>query len=201
VLSALKQNSVWDYFTMAFVNSGSAIPNFLVSTLLIYFFAVKWRGWTGLPTNGWEGSFFSVSGWRSWVLPAVALGHAPMTIFARIVRGSVLETLSQDYIRTAKAKGLRRRRVVGLHILRNSLIPAVTASAPLLGYLITGSFIVEFIFGIPGIGRYFVTSVSGRDYSVTMGITVMLSVIIIVANMVVDVLYGFLDPRTRDART
>jgi oligopeptide transport system permease protein len=201
VLSALKQNSVWDYFTMAFVNSGSAIPNFLVSTLLIYFFAVKWRAWTGLPTNGWEGNFWSLSGWRSWVLPAAALGHAPMTIFARIVRGSVLETLSQDYIRTAKAKGLRRRRVIGLHILRNSLIPAVTASAPLLGFLITGSFIVEFIFGIPGIGRYFVTSVSGRDYSVTMGITVMLSVIVILANMVVDILYGFLDPRTRDART
>lgn len=199
VLSALKQNSIWDYFTMAFVNSGSAIPNFLVSTLLIYFFAVRW--WPHLPTNGWDESFWSVSGWRYWILPAIALGHAPMTIFARIVRGSVLETLSQDYIRTAKAKGLRRRRVVGLHILRNSLIPAVTASAPLLGFLITGSFIVEFIFGIPGIGRYFVTSVSGRDYSVTMGITVLLSVIIIVANMVVDILYGVLDPRTRDART
>jgi oligopeptide transport system permease protein len=124
-----------------------------------------------------------------------------MTIFARIVRGSVLETIQQDYIRTAKAKGLRRRRVIGLHVLRNSLIPAVTAAAPLLGFLITGSFIVEFIFGIPGIGRYFVISVTSRDYSVTMGITVLLSVIIIVANMVVDILYGFLDPRTRDART
>jgi oligopeptide transport system permease protein len=201
VVSALKQNTIWDYVTMAFVNSGSAIPNFLVSTLLIYFFAVKWRGIFHLPTNGWEGNFWSLSGWRSWILPAAALGHAPMTIFARIVRGSVLETIHQDYIRTAKAKGLRWRRVVGLHILRNSLIPAVTASAPLLGFLITGSFIVEFIFGIPGIGRYFVTSISGRDYSVTMGITVMLSAIIIVANMVVDILYGFLDPRTRDART
>jgi oligopeptide transport system permease protein len=135
------------------------------------------------------------------VLPAIALGHAPMTLFARIVRGSMLETLQQDYIRTARAKGLRRRRVVGLHVLRNSLIPAVTAAAPLLGFLITGSFIVEFIFGIPGIGRYFVISVTGRDYSVTMGITVMLSVIIIFANLVVDVLYGFLDPRTRDVRT
>jgi oligopeptide transport system permease protein len=113
----------------------------------------------------------------------------------------MLETLQQDYIRTARAKGLRRRRVVGLHVLRNSLIPAVTAAAPLLGYLITGSFIVEFIFGIPGIGRYFVISVTGRDYSVTMGITVMLSVIIIFANLVVDILYGFLDPRTRDVRT
>ena len=202
LLSALKQNSVTDYFTMAFVNSGSAIPNFLVCTLLIYFFAVKWRGVFHLPTNGWEGDhLWSIHGWKSWILPAIALGHAPMTIFARIVRGSVLETIQQDYIRTAKAKGLRWRRVVGLHVLRNSLIPVVTAAGPLLGFLITGSFIVEFIFGIPGIGRYFVISVQGRDYSVTMGITVMLSAIIIVANAVVDVLYGFLDPRTRDART
>ena len=201
VLSALKQNSITDYLTMAFVNSGSAIPNFLVSTLLIYFFAVKWRSWTHLPTNGWDGNFWSFSGWRSWILPSIALGHAPMTIFARIIRGSVLETIQQDYIRTAKAKGLRRRRVIGLHVLRNSLIPAVTAAAPLLGFLITGSFIVEFIFGLPGIGRYFVISVTSRDYSVTMGITVMLSAIIIVANMFVDIAYGFLDPRTRDART
>src|SRR5438034_11717412 len=102
---------------------------------------------------------------------------------AGVVRASMLGPLQQDYIRTAKAKGLRWRRVVGLHVLRNSLIPAVTATAPLLGYLIAGSFIVEFIFGIPGIGRYFVTSINGRDYSVTMGITVLLSVIIIVADL------------------
>src|SRR3954466_669100 len=120
VLSALKQNTIWDYVTMTFVNSGSAVPNFLVSTLLIYFFAVKWRGATHFPTNGWGGDhFYSISGWRSWILPAAALGPAPMTIFARIGRGSVLETIQQDYIRTAKAKGLRWRRVVGLHVLRN----------------------------------------------------------------------------------
>jgi ABC-type dipeptide/oligopeptide/nickel transport system permease component len=194
VIAALKQNTKFDYAAMAVVNAGYALPNFLIATLLIYFFAVKWRSWTPFPTNGWNG-------WRSWILPTLALGHAPMTFFARIVRGSMLETLQQDYIRTAKAKGLRWRRVVGLHVLRNSLIPAVTAAAPLLGFLITGSFIVEFIFGIPGIGRYFVTSVTGRDYSVTMGITVLLSVIIIVANLAVDILYGFLDPRTRDVRT
>jgi len=123
-----------------------------------------------------------------------------MTYFARLVRGTMLETLQQDYIRTAKAKGLRWRRVVLLHVLRNSLIPAVTAAAPLLGGIITGSFIVESIFGIPGIGRYYVTSVEGRDYSVTMGITVLLSVLIIMANLVVDILYGFLDPRTREER-
>jgi ABC-type dipeptide/oligopeptide/nickel transport system permease component len=131
----------------------------------------------------------------------VALGTTPLTYFARLVRGTMLETLQQDYIRTAKAKGLRWRRVVGLHVLRNSLIPVVTATGPLLGYIITGSFIIEFIFSIPGIGKYYVNSVTSRDYSVTMGITVMLAIIIIVANLVVDILYGFLDPRTRDERS
>jgi ABC-type dipeptide/oligopeptide/nickel transport system permease component len=194
VIAALKQNTPTDYAAMAVVNAGYALPNFLIATLLIYFFAVKWRAHTPFPTNGWAGP-------SSWVLPVIALGHAPMTVLARIVRGSMLETLQQDYIRTAKAKGLRWRRVVGLHVLRNSLIPAVTAAAPLLGYLIAGSFIVETIFGLPGIGRYFIISVASRDYSVTMGITVLLSMIIIVANLVVDILYGFLDPRTRDVRT
>jgi oligopeptide transport system permease protein len=194
IIAALRQNTWVDYSAMAVVNAGYALPNFLIATLLIYFFAVKWGAHTPFPTNGW-------AGWESWILPTIALGHAPMTVLARIVRGSMLETLQADYIRTAKAKGLRWRRVVGLHVLRNSLIPAVTAAGPLLGYLITGSFIVEFIFGIPGIGHYFVTSVTGRDYSVTMGITVMLSAIIILANLVVDILYGYLDPRTRDART
>ena len=194
LIAALRQNSWVDYSAMAVVNAGYAIPNFLIATLLIYFFAVKWREHTPFPTNGW-------GGWESWVLPTLALGHAPMTVIARIVRGSMLETLQQDYIRTAKAKGLRWRRVIGLHVLRNSLIPVVTVAGPLLGYLITGSFIVEFIFGIPGIGRYYVTAVGGRDYSVVMGITVMLSVIIIFANLIVDILYGYLDPRTRDVRT
>jgi ABC-type dipeptide/oligopeptide/nickel transport system permease component len=194
IIAALRQNTIVDYIAMAIVNAGYALPNFLIATLLIYFFAVKWREQTPFPTNGW-------AGWESWVLPVIALGHAPLTVLARIVRGSMLETLQQDYIRTAKAKGLRWRRVVGLHVLRNSLIPAVTAAGPLLGYLIAGSFIVETIFGIPGIGRYYIIAVSARDYSVVMGITVLLSVIIIGANLIVDILYGFLDPRTRDVRT
>jgi ABC-type dipeptide/oligopeptide/nickel transport system permease component len=194
IIAALRQNTAVDYAAMAVVNAGYALPNFLIATLLIYFFAVKWSAHTPFPTNGW-------AGWESWVLPVIALGHAPMTVLARIVRGSMLETLQADYIRTAKAKGLRWRRVVGLHVLRNSLIPAITAAGPLLGYLIAGSFIVETIFGIPGIGRYFIISVASRDYSVTMGITVILSVIIIVANLIVDILYGFLDPRIRDVRT
>ena len=194
VFAALKHNSVLDYTAMGIANLGFALPSFLVATLLIYFFALRLKDYTGLPTNGWEGP-------SSWVLPTIALGIYPMTYFARLVRGTVLETLQQDYIRTAKAKGLRWRFVVGKHVLRNSLIPAVTAAGPVLGGLITGSFIVETIFGIPGIGKYYVTAVTGRDYSVVMGITVLLSVIIIVANLVVDILYGYLDPRIRDERT
>jgi ABC-type dipeptide/oligopeptide/nickel transport system permease component len=134
-------------------------------------------------------------------MPAIALGIGPMAYFARLLRGTVLETLQQDYIRTARAKGLRWRRVVVLHVMRNSMIPVVTAAGPLLGYTITGSFIVELIFNVPGIGQYYVTAIQARDYSVTMGLTVLLSVIIIVANLVVDITYGFLDPRTREARS
>jgi oligopeptide transport system permease protein len=191
ILAALRANRITDYLLMLFANLGFAVPSFLVATLLIYFFAGKWGFF---PTNGW-------TSWDSKVLPVVALSLGPLTYFARIVRGQMLETLQQDYVRTAKAKGLRWKRVVVVHVLRNSLIPAVTAAGPLLGFLVTGSFIIENIFAIPGIGRYYVTSVSGRDYSTVMGITVLLAILIIVANMIVDILYGYLDPRTREART
>ena len=193
-VAALKPNSSRDYAAMFFSNVGFAVPSFLVATLLIYFFAVKWRTTFDLPTSGW-------TTWKHKILPSIALGLAPMAYFARLVRGTMLETLQQDYIRTARAKGLRWRRVVFLHVLRNSLIPVVTAAGPLLGFLITGSFVIEQIFAIPGIGRYYVTAVTARDYSVVMGLTVLLAIIVIVANMVVDILYGILDPRTRDARS
>jgi ABC-type dipeptide/oligopeptide/nickel transport system permease component len=191
VIAALKANSALDYLAMFFSNVGFAVPSFLVATLLIYFFSLEWGL---LPTSGWNT-------WQSKVLPVIALGLGPMAYFARLVRGTMLETLQADYIRTARAKGLRWRRVVGLHVLRNSLIPVVTAAGPLLGFLITGSFVIENIFAIPGIGRYYVTAVTARDYSVVMGLTVLLAVIVIVANLVVDILYGVLDPRTREART
>ncbi len=193
-LAALRHNKPADYGTMVVANLGFAIPNFLLATLLIYLFALRWGDTFGLPTSGWES-------WRHKILPVIALGTGPMAIFARIVRGTMLETLQQDYVRTAKAKGLRWRRIVVVHVLRNSLIPVVTAGGPLLGFIVTGSFVVELVFGIPGIGRYYVTAVEARDYSVVMGITVLLAMIIIVANLVVDILYGILDPRTRDART
>jgi ABC-type dipeptide/oligopeptide/nickel transport system permease component len=196
ILAALRPNSIFDYFAMFFSNIGFALPNFLVATLLIYYVALKWDL---VPTNGWPTEFWTFD--KRVILPSFALGLFPMAYFARLVRGAMLETMQQDYVRTARAKGLRYRRVVGLHVLRNSLIPAVTATAPLLGLIITGTFIIEFIFSIPGIGRYFINSVSNRDYAVVMGITVLASLVIVVANLFVDIMYGFLDPRTRDVRS
>jgi oligopeptide transport system permease protein len=190
ILSALRVNKLTDYIIQFFSNLGFAIPSFFTATLLIYFFAARF-GW--FPTNGWDSA-------SAKVLPVIALSLFPLTYFVRLVRGQMLETLQQDYVRTAKAKGLRWRRVVVVHVLRNSLIPALTAAGPILGALVTGSFIIENIFAIPGIGRYYVTSVEGRDYSTVMGITVLLSILTIVANMLVDITYGILDPRTREAR-
>jgi len=143
LLAALRANKWPDYSAMVVANVGFAVPSFLVATLLIYFFAVRWGDIFDVPTSGWDT-------WQSKILPTIALGLGPMAYFARLTRGSVLETLQQDYVRTAKAKGLRWRRVVVLHVLRNSLIPVVTAAAPLFGAIITGSFIIEQFFGIPG---------------------------------------------------
>src|SRR6188508_2844876 len=175
MIAALRHNTAIDYGAMFFSNVFHAIPSFLVATLLIYYLALKGGA---VPTSGW-------STWQHKVLPSIALGFAPMALFARLVRGTMLETLQQDYVRTARAKGLHYRRVVSVHVLRNSLIPVITAAGPLLGFIITGSFVIELIFNIPGIGQYYVTAVSSRDYSVVMGLTVMLSGLIIIANLVV----------------
>jgi len=132
IISALRVNTITDYTAQFFSNLGFAIPSFFTATLLIYFFAAKWRFF---PTNGWDTA-------GSKVLPVIALSLFPLTYFVRLVRGQMLETLQQDYVRTAKAKGLRWRRIVVVHVLRNSLIPALTAAGPILGGLVTGSFII-----------------------------------------------------------
>ena len=152
-----------------------------------------------MPTNGWPQGFLQFD--NRVILPSFALGLFPMAYFARLVRGSMLETMQQDYVRTARAKGLPYRRVIGLP--RPAQLPDSCGDgdgAPLLGLIITGTFIIEIIFSIPGIGRYFINSVFNRDFSVVMGITVLTSLIIIVANLFVDIMYGILDPRTRDVR-
>jgi oligopeptide transport system permease protein len=193
ILAALRANSRIDYAVMALANLGFAVPNFLVATLLIHFIAGK-LAW--LPTNGWPDEHWELD--RHVILPSLTLSFVPMAYFARLVRGAMIETMRADYVRVATAKGLRTERVVTVHVLRNSLIPVVTAAGPLAGQLMKGGFVLETVFSVPGIGRYFVTGVISRDYFLVLGITVALAVTIIVLNFVVDVLYTFLDPRTRD---
>jgi oligopeptide transport system permease protein len=196
LIAALRPGSVLDFTVMGLSTVGFAFPNFFVATLLIYYFSVK-LGW--FPTSGWPDEHWKLD--RSVVLPSLTLSLVPMAWFARLLRGSVVETIGQDYIRAARAKGLRSKQIIFRHVLKNSLFPLVTVAGPIIGYLITGTFVVEWIFSIPGIGRYFITSAFARDYSVVLGLTVVLSVTIIVANLLVDLAYFALDPRTRDARS
>jgi oligopeptide transport system permease protein len=190
VLAALRANTRLGYALTAVASISLALPSFLVATVLIYLLSVRFGL---LPTSGW-------GTWQQMLMPALALGLAPLGYIIRIVRGTMLETLAQDYVRAARAKGLTQRRVLWLHVVRNSLIPLVTAAGPMLGLIIAGAFIIENIFSIPGIGRYFVTAVRARDDGVVMGLTVVITLTIIVGNLVADILYAFLDPRVRDRR-
>ena len=187
VLAALRHNGLIDYFAMAFAVLGISIPNFVLATLLIQELSVN-LGW------------FPAATWRSpmhMVLPITALATTPMAIIARLTRSSMLETLSQDYIRTAKAKGLSSWRIVIRHALRNALMPVVTLLGSLLAATLTGTFVIEKIFAIPGMGRYFIDSITNRDYPVIMGTTVFYSSILVFMMFLVDIMYSLLDPRIR----
>ena len=165
-----------------------ALPAFFVGTMLIYLFAVRAQL---VPTTGWDS-------WQSKVLPVVTLGLVPLAYCVRLTRGAVLETLQSDYIRTATAKGLRRKRVVTQHVLRNSLVPVLSAAGPLLGAMVTTIFVVEVVFAIPGLARHYVSATTASDYPLLMGMTVALTVFIVVANLVVDLALAALDPRQRE---
>lgn len=190
ILAALRPGSAFDFAARGLATLGIALPNFFIATLLVYYLSVKLHV---LPTSGWT------DGWSNKILPSFTLGLLPMAYCVRLLRASLLETLELDYVRMARAKGLSRRRVVVGHALRNSLLPLVTVLGPLLGYLVTGTFVIENIFAVPGIARFYVASVVGRDYTVVLGLTVMLAVLIIFANLAVDILHRVLDPRLRDA--
>jgi oligopeptide transport system permease protein len=185
--AALRQNTWLDYVCVLFSTIFASVPGFVLGILLIIVFAV---GLHWLPAGGW-GTPSDV------VLPAIALAALPAAFIARITRASTLETMRQDYVRTARSKGLLERVVLIRHILRNALIPVVTISGPEFAALVTGSVIVETIFSIPGIGRLFVQAVFARDYGLIMGTTLFYAFIISLANLVVDILYGVIDPRIR----
>ena len=187
VLAALGHNRLLDHLSIGLAIVGISVPSFILATLLIHVFAVQ----LGLlPVSTW-------GTWRHTVLPAVALGLAPLAYLARLTRSSMLEELSQDYVKAAIARGLSRPRVIVGHALRNALLPMVTVLGPLSAGILTGSFIIENIFGIPGIGKIFVLSISDRDYPLILSGAVVYSALLLAANFLVDVAYGVIDPRIR----
>jgi ABC-type dipeptide/oligopeptide/nickel transport system permease component len=190
IIAALGHNKAPDYSATFVSVLGISTPTFVSSILLIVVFGVI-LGW--LPTNalGWEEDP------AAWILPIIALSLYPIAQIARYTRASMLEVTRRDYVRTAHSKGLGRRTVVIVHMIRNALIPVVTILGPILAFLITGSFIIEYIFSVPGIGRAYVTSISYRDYGMIMAMTMFYAVVIVVLNLVVDVLYAYIDPRIR----
>ena len=166
---------------------GIAMPSFVLAILLILVFSVALH-W--FPTAGWKGPAY-------WVLPTIALAGFPIAVIARYTRASMLEVTKKDYIRTAQSKGVGGRDVVSRHMIRNALIPVITILGPTLAFLVTGSFIIETVFGIPGVGRYYVTSIFQHDYGVLMAMTILYAFAVAFLNVVVDVLYAFIDPRIR----
>lgn len=185
IIAALKHNKVLDYLVMSTSTLGISIPSFILAALLIYFFAFKIKL---LPAAMWNGFSYMI-------LPSISLAALPMAVVARLTRSSMLEVLSQDFIRTARAKGVGQGLLIYRHALKNSLIPVVTYIGPMAAGVLTGSFVVESMFNIPGLGRYFVTSIYNRDYTVILGITIFYSALIVFFNFLVDIAYVLLDPR------
>jgi oligopeptide transport system permease protein len=187
VIAALKHNKWQDYGAMIIAVLGISVPSFIMATVLQYFLALK-LGW--FPIARWEGIEYSI-------LPALALSSSPMAFIARLTRSSMLEVLSNDYIKTAKAKGLSYGVITIKHTIRNAILPVVSYIGPLSAGIITGSFVIEKIFGIPGLGSHFVLSIANRDYTVIMGVTVFYSIILLVSILLVDIAYGLVDPRIK----
>lgn len=187
IVAALNQGKWPDKVCMIMSTLGVTVPSFVLATFFIYVFAEKLRL---LPAIGLDGP-------QHYILPALALGGYSMAFISRLSRSSLLEVIRQDFIKVAKAKGLSRTTIIYKHALKNSLVPIITYLGPLLAGVLTGSFVVEQLFGIPGLGREFVTSISNRDYTSVLGVTVFYSVFLIICNLFVDILYVFVDPRIK----
>ena len=187
ILAAVYQNRMWDYVSVSLATVGVAVPNFVLAVFLIILFSFVVPLF---PTGGWNSP-------HDWVLPAVTLALAPMGIIARFTRASMLEVIRADFTLTARAKGLGERAVIFKHALKNAFIPVVTLLGPMFAAVGTGSFFVESIFRVPGMGRFFVLSMTGRDYPMIMAVILTYGAFLAVMNLVVDLLYGALDPRIR----
>ena len=186
-IAALKRGKAADSVISVIATCGIAVPSFVICTLLMYFFGVK----LGLlPTMGLESA-------KHYVMPVIALSFYPTAYIMRLMRSSMLDVLGQDYMRTARAKGLAGGKILFKHALRNAILPVVTYVGPMLAYTITGSFVVEKIFVIPGLGGEFIKAINGRDYTLIMGTTIFLATLVIVMNVVVDIIYKLVDPRIK----
>ena len=185
LLAGVRRNSFVDYLTMSLALGGVSVPNFVLGPLLTLVFALG-LGW--LPVAGW-------GTWRHLILPSVTLGMFYAAYVARLTRAGMLEVIGQEFIRTARAKGLREATVVLRHALPSAILPVVTYLGPASAAILTGSVVVETIFGIPGIGRYFVGSALNRDYTMVLGTVLAFSVLLLLFNLIVDILYAYLDPR------
>lgn len=204
ILAALRQNTILDYLGMSVAIFGVSVPVIVLGPLLVWIFGVRLK-W--LPPTGWGaqppyflGFLPSTLNWDFFkfaIMPPIALGLGSSAVMARLTRASLLQTIREEYILTARAKGLTERRIIYRHALKNSLIPVVTVMGPIFAVLVTGTFVTEQVFGIPGMGRYFVTSISNRDYPVIMGTILLYAVMLVIANLIVDLTYAFLDPRIR----
>ena len=187
IVAALRNGKWQDMLLMALATIGVTIPSFVIATGLIYIFSFK-LGWT--PVYG-------VDTWKGYILPVIAMGGYSVSFLARLMRSSLLDVMGQDYIRTARAKGISETRVILKHALRNALIPVVTVLGPTVANLLTGSFVIEKIFAIPGMGGYFVNSVTQRDYTTIMGMTVFYAAFLIAMVFLVDLFYCLIDPRIK----
>lgn len=184
-IAAYKRGKVLDSIISVVATCGIAVPSFVICTVLMYFLGVKAKL---LPTLG-------LSGWKNYIMPVIALSFYPTAYIMRLMRSSMLDALGQDYMRTAKAKGLSQKVSIFKHALRNAILPVITYLGPMITYTLTGSFIVEKIFTIPGLGGEFIGAISSRDYTLIMGTTIFLATVMVVMNLVVDIVYKFVDPR------
>jgi oligopeptide transport system permease protein len=189
MISAVRQNTWVDYTAMSFAVIGISVPLFVVGPVLMYFLALQWKL---LPTSGW---ITGRHGWVTLIMPAVTLAFPYFAYNARLSRASILEVLRSDYVRTARAKGLKERTILFKHVLKGALLPVVSYLGPAFAGIITGSVVVETIFRVPGMGKFFVQAAFNRDYTLIMGTVIVYSVLLIIMNFIVDIVYSFLDPR------
>lgn len=192
-VAAIKRGTPWDTLAMIIAIVGVSIPSFIVGAVLQYFLGLKLYEWTGM-------NIFPITGWASEIhklIPSFALSFGSLATISRLMRTSMLDVLSSDYIKTAKAKGLSEGKIVRRHAIRNAIMPVITVLGPIAASILTGAFVVENIFSIPGMGRFFVLSIQVQDYTMISGTTIFYGAFLIVANLVVDLLYGFIDPRIK----